>query len=480
MRRFFARNLLFIILINVLVKPAWIFLIDRTVQNKVGHEAYGTYQTLLNLALIFQIILDFGINNYNSRALSHHPGKVKTLFPAMLSARLVLSAVYLVLVCGVAFTLGYSQKEILLLLGLIGVQIMAAMIQFFRSTAAGLHRFKWDGVLSISDRVLMILLCGAMLLIPAISKQFRIEWYVLALIASYGIAMIGGFIFIQRITGIGFTLSMDRARVANIMRRSLPYALLIFLMGIYTRVDFVLLERLGGASGKEQAGVYATAYRLLDVGNMFGLLFANMLLPVLGRLLRQKGDVASIIRLSTNILLPLSLLVAVIGLYYPREIMDWLYHHTTSDNATVFTLLMLAFPAFSLTNVYSTLLTAAGRLRILIIIACIGVAVNIGLNFLLIPITLSVGAALAALATQWITALCFVIAAIRTGGLKMRPLWVLSFVLYAAAVWATGYGLSLTNLAWAIQLSVMIGIGFILIAAFRYVRPREVKQLMSR
>ena len=47
LRRFFAKNLLFIILLNALVKPVWIFAIDRTVQNRVGHAAYGTFQALL-------------------------------------------------------------------------------------------------------------------------------------------------------------------------------------------------------------------------------------------------------------------------------------------------------------------------------------------------------------------------------------------------------------------------------------------------
>ena len=46
----------------MLVKPAWVFLIDRTVQNRVGHAAYGTYQALFNLGVIFQIILDLKLS----------------------------------------------------------------------------------------------------------------------------------------------------------------------------------------------------------------------------------------------------------------------------------------------------------------------------------------------------------------------------------------------------------------------------------
>ena len=56
MRRFFAKNLLFTIITNVLVMPAWVFLIARTVQNRVAPEEFGTYSSLYSFSLIFVII----------------------------------------------------------------------------------------------------------------------------------------------------------------------------------------------------------------------------------------------------------------------------------------------------------------------------------------------------------------------------------------------------------------------------------------
>src|ERR1044072_8945812 len=94
MRRAFVKNILFILGLNIIIKPVWIFLIDRNVQNRVGHEAYGNYQTLFNLGLILQIILDFGLNNYNNRIIAQQPERLKELFPKMLSVRLLLMFVY--------------------------------------------------------------------------------------------------------------------------------------------------------------------------------------------------------------------------------------------------------------------------------------------------------------------------------------------------------------------------------------------------
>ncbi len=87
---FFIKNILFVIAVNVLVKPIWVFFIDRTVQNTVATGSYGTYAALLNLSIIFQTVLDFGISSYNSRTIAQNPDKLPELFPAMLSARLLL------------------------------------------------------------------------------------------------------------------------------------------------------------------------------------------------------------------------------------------------------------------------------------------------------------------------------------------------------------------------------------------------------
>jgi len=47
MKRKFITNLALVIFLNLLVKPFWIFGIDRTVQNVVGAESYGLYFSLL-------------------------------------------------------------------------------------------------------------------------------------------------------------------------------------------------------------------------------------------------------------------------------------------------------------------------------------------------------------------------------------------------------------------------------------------------
>ncbi len=480
MRRIFARNLLFVLSVNLLVKPLWIFMIDRTVQNQVGHAPYGIYQALMNLGLVFQILLDFGINNYNSKSLAQNPKMIRLLFPAMLTARLVLSLLYLIIVCCIGWAIGYRGWQISMLLGVLLIQTLSSLMLFIRSNVAGLHKFKADGVLSVTDRLLMIFICGFLLFSPFTASLFRIEWFVLAQICSYTLAIAAGLVVLKRISGVRIHFTLDVRRVKDIIRNSFPYAMLIFLMSVYTRADTMLVERLSGNGGDAEAGIYAAAYRLLDVGNMFGLMFAGMLLPVFGRLLARKETVQPIVQLCVNLLLPVSILVTVSAIYFRVEIMHLLYRHTTDQSIVVFAWLMLAFPAFSLSNVYSTLLTANGDLRLLNRIAAVGVAVNLSLNIIWIPVWGALGAAITACITQSLLALAFIVFAKKQAGLRQNTRWVFSFIFYLVLILTLGYAVRILSFAWWWQIFLLLLMGTGTIFLFRFVSFRSLGKLLQK
>ena len=81
MSRPFLNNVGFLLLINLLIKPIFIFGIDLVVQNRVGPAAYGSYFALFNFAFLFNVLLDFGINNFNQRLVARDPKRVAKWLP---------------------------------------------------------------------------------------------------------------------------------------------------------------------------------------------------------------------------------------------------------------------------------------------------------------------------------------------------------------------------------------------------------------
>lgn len=486
MQRFFVKNILFIIAVNLLVKPIWVLFIDRTVQNTVPAASYGTYQALFSLGIIFQTILDFGISNYNSRTISQHPEKLPDLFPAMLTARLVLMSAYLVMAYAWGYLLGYRGWELVLLLGILLIHALNALLSFIRSNVAALHRFKTDAVLSVTDRLLMILICGFLLIYPPTAHAFKIQWFVITQITCYFIAAVAGYLVLRRIGRVKLKFSFNTAEIGGIIKSSFPYALLIFLMSIYNRADAIMIERLC-VDGKAQAGIWAAAFRLLDMANIFGLMFATMLLPLFGRMLAQKTDVQPIVKLCVNMMLPFSVMVAVAGLFFGGDVMYLLYHKSelyhiqATQYQWVFSCLMLSFPAWCLMYVYSTLLTANGSLRTLNIIAFGGVLFNLALNYYLVPRYKAFGGAITSLATQTGLALVFIVYATRIIRLPLNIRWVLAHLGYVVLVAILGY--SLTQLPGINKPAQLLVFGLIccaLIFVFRFVSIENIKKLANR
>ncbi|MGB1317516.1 MAG: hypothetical protein ACPG5W_04895, partial [Flavobacteriales bacterium] len=146
MQRKFLSNLAFLLFLNLLVKPFWIFGIDRAVQNEVGAAAYGSYFALFNFAFILNVFLDLGISNFNNRNVSQHEQLLGKYFPRIVALRFLLAIGYLIVCLSVGLMLGYSQHQMMMLGLLCFNQFLLSSILFLRSNIAGLQLFKLDSL----------------------------------------------------------------------------------------------------------------------------------------------------------------------------------------------------------------------------------------------------------------------------------------------------------------------------------------------
>ncbi|MFT7588540.1 MAG: O-antigen/teichoic acid export membrane protein [Limisphaerales bacterium] len=408
MSKSFLANVSFLLLVNLLIKPLFIFGIDIPVQNAVGAEAYGYYFALFNFAFLFNMILDFGINNFTQRLVARNPDRVKSWLPNLVLVKLMLSLVFLILVFAVATGLKFEQNQLQLLAWICLNRILISFHMFFRSNIGGLQAFRTDALLSISDRLLTIILVGGLLYFDVLEKDFRIEDFVYATTAALLLSATLSWIALRIKSGpIG--LAWNKRLIRSILLRSYPYAMLGVLMTLYNRIDSVMLERMLGENGDQQAGIYAAAYRLLDAATMFAFLIAGILLPLFARMIKERKAIWPILQLSTRLMFALSFTGAVCGALFATEIMTALYVEADQFWADTFQLLILGFVFNSMVYVFGSLLTADSKLRGLNFIALSGVALNIVLNLILIPKQQAYGAAVATLSTQALVAIAHLI-----------------------------------------------------------------------
>jgi len=403
LRRKFVTNLFLLVFLNLLIKPFWVLGIDRTVQNVVGAESYGLYFALFNFSMILNIILDIGITNFNNRNISQHRFLVKKHLSNIIGLKLFLALVYAVFCLVAAAVIGYNKVQFHLLLFLILNQFLISFTLYLRSNISALQFFRTDSLLSVLDRTLMIIICTVLLFTNISGKAFRIEWFVYAQTAAYLITTLVVLIIVIAKTG-KIAIRFNYRFCLVFLKKSYPYALLILLMAFYNRIDSVMLERLlPDPLGKQQAGVYAQAFRLLDAVSMFGALVGGLLLPMFSSMIKKKEPVGPMIHLAFTLLFVPSVIIAVSTLFYDREIMELLYHTHINDSADMLGLLMNGFLGIATTYIFGTLLTANGSLKQLNIMAFFGMLLNISLNLLLIPSLYGKGSAIASMITQLVT-----------------------------------------------------------------------------
>jgi O-antigen/teichoic acid export membrane protein len=497
LRRKFLINILFLLAVSILVKAFWVLGIDRTVQNVVGETAYGSYFSLFSFSVLFTLLLDMGLSGFNNRAVSADPSRVKLWFGNVLLLRLLLTGAYFLITLTVAFALGYGQKQIAILLVLLLNQVMASMILWLRSNISGMQYLFLDSLFSVADRLLMVIICSVLLWGGVTGGEFRIEWFIWAQTAAYFTVMCLAFIIVVRRGGIS-GVKPDTAVLRSIIVTGLPYAAVVFSMTLYWRIDSVMIERLL-PDGATEAGNYAQAFRLFDAIAMIPVMFGGLLLPIMTRGLALGGNIRPLADMAGRLLLAPLGIGAVTLASFPGEILDLLYVSPAESAVDAFRFLMVTLVPVGVTYIYSTVLTAAGKLKLLGTITVSGMVINIVLNRILIPYVGPAGAAITALATQALVAAACLLTVNGTmhgftgnessvsgsaGGRSTTSgtagvVRILTYLLMLSLTFAAGLLLRRTGLSWMAAGGLQLAAGAVLALLFRFAEPLKSLKLLT-
>jgi len=393
--------------LNLLIKPIWILVIDRAVQNTLSLEVYGNYAALFNFSLMFFIILDLGLNGYNVTQVSRDTDKIGSLTGNILGLKALLTVVYVAVVFTVGYLLKYSLAEFSLLIFLSILQVITSLNQFLRTIVSSLQRFKWDGVFMVLDRILVVILCAILIWGGIEGWGLTIERFIYVQLAGVLVVTIALILFLRKHL-VSVKVAFNFEKIIPLLRKSWPFALLVTLMGLYNYVDSVMLKSI---VGNAEAGIYAHGYRLFYALLMFAQIFSGVLLPFFSKNIKDKEIIHVIASFTSKFLLLVGISGALVSMTYSTDIMELMYHEkATAQSASAFSYLMFGFIGSALILVYGTLLTAALELKYLNIAAFVTLCVNLILNTQLIPAHGSTGAAIATIISQLLFgAICYLI-----------------------------------------------------------------------
>ncbi|RLE23717.1 MAG: hypothetical protein DRJ65_11295 [Acidobacteria bacterium] len=354
----------------------------------MGAEDVGrltfTYTLLL---LILQPLLDTAIGTiitkYTARQLL---SRVRHIL-RFLGASLVSAAV------GIA-TVSVLIPDQIPILPLLGAAVLGAIaLNSIFSWQRGLEDFRMEGIVGTAHKI-MVLLALAVL-----------TWIGLTGPAAAAAAMLIGVIGAWVLAGTAFSDILRRFRLLMVWAPDLSSsttALLRegFVLGavgvvglLYLRIDIVMLGLL---SGDAEVGLYFTAARVLEASFILPHVVMLVVFPRLAqRGSGQKLFARTVVALGLSGLLA-SLALAATGRWLIPQIYgaDWI---RTGD---ILILLSLAAPAVFLGYCLTQALVAQDLQERYLVVALIGLGLNIGLNLFLIPRFGGMGAAGATVVTE--------------------------------------------------------------------------------
>jgi O-antigen/teichoic acid export membrane protein len=279
--------------------------------------------------------------------------------------------------------------------------------------------------------------------------------------------------------GTKFSFVTNSLPNKDLFKSALPFGIIVLLMSVHYRLDGFLLERIH-PNGAYEAGLYAGAYRLLDAANMIGYLLASFLLPFIARQWSLKKSVDDVVLNSRHLLLLFSLGVATTVVFLAPWIQQLLYHNTDASAIAVLQWCLPVLTAYSLVQVYGTVMTATGHVIPFGYVALLSVLLNIVLNLLLIPEWGAKGCCIAALISQFfcgITAMLFVQ---KKAGINIHFRSLLMYIFIAAILCGFYYWCS--SMAVSKWVLIIIGGLITIIAAvlFKLIHIRKWRNIIKQ
>ena len=469
----FLFNTLFALLVNFAIKPIWVFLIDRTVQNQLGSETYGMYFAIFNFTYLFQIFLDFGLQNFNQTEIGSDNSKFGKSFAGILSVKLVLIVIYLLLSVSVAYSLGYASYSFFP--WLIINQILLSLNIFLRSNISAHRQFIKDSFLSVLDKSLMIIGCLFMLA-PWGWITLSIDHFVWIQTVALSITTLFC-IFYNLHLSSSFQWEFDFKFFKSIVGKAVPFALIYFFMTIYYRIDSVMIEKMLGAKGALETGIYAQSYRIMESVNNIGYVVAGVLLPLFAYHLGKKSSIQQVLQQGYNIMLTVIVPIVAGACFYAEDIISTLYTDTQSDySSMIFTVLALNFIPVGFLYVLGPLLTAGKVFKVMIPCLFTATLLNISINYLSIPTWGALGAAFATFFTQIFVLLVYSISTLILFKISIRMDTLWKTIGYITLIMALDFALKSSAIHWMYAI-VISGICSVCLALLLRIIGKSTLQL---
>ena len=339
---------------------------------------YGRYAVAVAMMAIFGLLSEVGISSLALREMSPQEARRAQILGVALVAEIVTSVTAAILLVPAGLALGYSSA-VLVLLAIAGASLLfQGLLPPIDAT------FKAQRVLVYAAALIVVQSAvTAGVGFPLVALGAGPAGLMTAQLLGAAAAVPVGFFLLKKELGIVPSFDGTRKLVRPFLRASAPIGFTGALTAIYDRVDVVMVSKLDSAAA---AAIYSIPLTIVQYSMVVPAIIGTAFFPLFANTLR--ADPASardsfflVSRLLLFASVPIALILAVGGGDIVTILFGDPYHGSGGVLLVLGWNVILGFQIFLLW--YGLL--AAHRERGMVVLMAAGLALNVVLNFVLIP-----------------------------------------------------------------------------------------------
>ncbi len=361
----------------------------------LGLENFGVLSLTLVYVEVFRLLIGFSFQEVYVREVLHNGTSPRPLLRRMFGIQMAASVFALILGFGIGRVYG-GELELLVPLAT-GLALLRSVGQTWLAVPAAHEDFRPRATYSVLERAGAVLALAGLWLF-----DYGLPGILLALTAGSLCTAAFARVVANRLLGEMESPTASESPNPSLATRALlrsgvEFSGLRWLGLLHSRSDDILVEAL---AGPETLGIYAAAYRLMEVFKVIPNLAEQTLFPNFLKRLKDVRETRTAVGRVFKYLVALTAPLVAISWALQDEAVRVVYGQPYAGAAPVWFILMGSLVLISVSRPFLVLLRAEGRLAAANAIAVCSLLVNLGLNLLLIPKHGALGAAAATCASQ--------------------------------------------------------------------------------
>ncbi len=371
----------------------FLFLFYIFLARVLGKEQFGQYSFAYTFVVLWGFLMDWGFSTMVTKRIVRNKENHQILFHDLFAKEILVSITFL---CLAAVSLIFLKIDVglkvligLMLLGM----VLDAYLKFFCGVYRAFEAMEYESILVVIQKVLFIFLSTLFILIGWPLYSLGISFILSYIVSVWVAAEVLRKRFKISLHARGIALS-DKAT----WKEGFSLCMVAFFTFVYFRIDILMLKYFHGDT---EVGIYNAAYILIQ-----GLMLIPMAVLTATFPSFSKGWVSDVPKLqkdyqkSFSLFLELAFFIFLFGFLWADKIISVIYTEAYQASAVNLKLLLIAllfiFPNYVLTQ----LMVATDSQDKYAFFAICCAFINVGSNFLFIPIYKGMGAAVATIITE--------------------------------------------------------------------------------